>query len=328
MGVFSHTTNNTSGPGGGGGASNNESSYDNEQPNIVATLGLHTNAAMPVASLALPIGKSQLTTINSPTKQSFTRRVRSRSKTDGESVSDKSLFSRLFSKKSKKPMGTLITTTTKSIDLNINKKGPNLINKLSLTTNEPRSTADEEEYDYEDDNVLEESNMSINSMSGANNLTQHSNKNSLQNSLALPASDSQYYASLSSAPTGFSISYHKRLTKGNDNLRIQAAIGRLQQQQPNQKGTPNNGGTSQLMVCHTLFSKAFFFFSVLSVHRVFYALREFIVFIYIYSWHISNNALESIRKEKRCSEMRKKKCCLLTCLFHLLLFRLLRFYLL
>jgi hypothetical protein len=68
---------------------------------------------------------------------------------------------------------------------------------------------------------------------------------------------------MSSAPTGFSISYHKRMTKGNDNLRIQAAIGRLQQQ--NKKGTADSGA-SQLMVCQTLLylfsSMAFFFLSV------------------------------------------------------------------
>jgi len=233
---------------------------------------------MPVASLGSPPGKFQLTT-TSPTassssssssagaKQFLTRRVRSRSKSDTQSVPDNSLFSRIFSKKSKKPMGTLITTTTKSIDLDINNKGQDLINKLSLITNEPRSTIDEEDYDYGDDNdELEESNSSLASLSDVNKRTKSGTEKTsktLPNPLILPTSDSQYYASMSSAPTGFSISYHKRMTKGNDNLRIQAAIGRLQQQ--NKKGTADSGA-SQLMVCQTLLylfsSMAFFFLSV------------------------------------------------------------------
>jgi len=276
-------TNNTSGPGGGN-AANNEIADDSEQPNVVAALGLHTNAAIPVASLGLPSGKSQLTNTNSTAsssaeKQSLTRRVRSRSKTDTQSVTDKSLFSRIFSKKSKKPMGTLISTTTKSIDLDINNKGPNFGNKLSLITSEPRSTIDEEEYDYGDDDVLEESNITIGSLSGQSGIEKK--YKAPPHSSSLPTSDSQYYASMSSAPTGFSISYHKRMTKGNDDLRLQAALGRLQQQ--NKKGNPS-GGTSQLMVCHTLLYLflAWYFFFFLSVFfrsfYVFYALWGFIVF--------------------------------------------------
>jgi hypothetical protein len=47
------------------------------------------------------------------------------------------------------------------------------------------------------------------------------------------------------------------MSKGNDDLRIQAALGRLQQQ--SKQGTANGGGggTSQLMVCQFL-SKNFF----------------------------------------------------------------------
>lgn len=80
-----------------------------------------------------------------------------------------------------------------------------------------------------------------------NNSGNGKNSSAGPNVLLLPTSDSQYYASMSSAPTGFSISYHKRMTKGNDDLRIQAALGRLQQQ--SKQGTAS-GGTSQLMVCH------------------------------------------------------------------------------
>jgi hypothetical protein len=145
-------------------------------------------------------------------------------------------------------MGTLISTTTKSIDLDIHNKGPNFSNKLSLITSEPRSTIDEEEYDYGDDDVLEESDITIGSLSGQSGIEKK--YKAPPHSSSLPTSDSQYYASMSSAPTGFSISYHKRMTKGNDDLRLQAALGRLQQQ--NKKGNPS-GGTSQLMVCHTLF---------------------------------------------------------------------------
>jgi hypothetical protein len=80
---------------------------------------------------------------------------------------------------------------------------------------------------------------------------------------------------MSSAPTGFSISYHKRMTKGNDNLRIQAALGRFQQQ--SKQGTANGGGTNQLLVCqylkknsvHSSFHFLFFFlFHSLSYSRV------------------------------------------------------------
>jgi len=66
------------------------------------------------------------------------------------------------------------------------------------------------------------------------------------NALTLPTSDSQYYASMSAAPKGFSISYHKRMTNGSDDLRKQATLTRFQQQ------TKQNasGGTSQLLSLH------------------------------------------------------------------------------
>jgi hypothetical protein len=275
VGGFSPTTNNTSGPGGGG--TKNERLDGFEQNNVVAALSQHTNTATPVATLTLPSGKSQLVNTSSSSsssaKQFLTRRVRSRSKTDAQSVSDKSLFSRIFSKKSKKPMGTLITT--KSIDLDINKKRTNPVNKTSLPANDPRSTIDEEEeYDYGDD---DERNISTGSLSDTDHLDEEDNDvntsrssnttrggsrtnsgsgknaNAAPNVLSLPTSDSQYYASMSSAPTGFSISYHKRTAKNNDNLRIQAALGRLQQQ--NKKGAATtSSGASQLMVCQIFHS--------------------------------------------------------------------------
>jgi hypothetical protein len=133
-------------------------------------------------------------------------------------------------------MKTLITTTTNSIDLDINSKQVNLINKSPLTNKEPHSTIDEEEYDYDDDDVLEQS---IGFLSDNNNRTKSGNETTLKvhsNPVKIPQSDSQYYASMSSAPTGFSISYHKRMTKGNDDLRLQTALNR------------NKDGANQLMV--------------------------------------------------------------------------------
>jgi hypothetical protein len=323
VGVFSHTTNNTSGPGGGI-AAKNETIHESEQPNVVAALAQHTNAVMPVASLGSPSGKSHLINTNSTTssssaKQFLTRGVRSRSKSDSQSVSDKSLFSRIFSKKSKKPMGTLITTTTNSIDLDVNPKRVNLINKSSLKTNKLRSTIDEEEEDdYGDDNELEQSTTSDDFLSGIGKRTKSATERKYKpppNPLILPTSDSQYYASMSSAPTGFSISYHK-----HEDIRLQAAPARLQQE--NKKGTTDSGA-SQLMVSHLLlyifFSMGIFFSFFLPcfpVHCVFCdALWGFIVFTY--SWQRSNNVLTLIRKGKRCSEMREKKMLthLLVCLF-------------
>ena len=69
------------------------------------------------------------------------------------------------------------------------------------------------------------------------------------NLVPLPTSDSEYYASMSSAPAGFSISYHKHMAKGNDN-RESAAIGHYQQH--NKKETDN--GANQLMVCYSLYN--------------------------------------------------------------------------
>ncbi|CAF1251717.1 unnamed protein product, partial [Adineta ricciae] len=133
-----------------------------------------------------------------------------------------------------------------------------------LTTNYPNSNT----YEDDDDDELDERTASTGSLSdseqrnhkdgringvrssnttrGGSRVNSGSGKNTSAgpNALALPTSDSQYYASLSSAPTGFSISYHKRMTKGNDDLRIQAALGRLQQQ--SKQGTAS-GGTSQLL---------------------------------------------------------------------------------
>jgi len=163
-------------------------------------------------------------------------------------------------------MGTLITTTTKSIDFDPPIKRANTLNKSSIRSNEPRPTIDEqEECDYGDD----DSHKSTGSLSDTDhfdetNLTHSANTTrpaSRTNSGAekkprpgsnltvLPTSDSQYYASMSSAPTGFSISYHKRMTNFNDDLRKQAAFSRVQQQ--NKKGAGE--GTSQLMVCRTLY---------------------------------------------------------------------------
>ncbi|CAF3882153.1 unnamed protein product [Rotaria sp. Silwood2] len=275
VGGVSHTTNSTSGPGGGGGAAaaaaHNETNDGSNQRHVVASLAPYANTAVPTTSLRFSSGKSSLasptpssssSSSSSSTKEHFSRRTRSHSKTDTQSVSDKSLFSRIFSKKSKKPLGTLITTTTKSIDLDINKKRQNLINQSSLAKDNPRSTIDEEEeFDDDDPNMsagslsdtdcLDEKDDVINTNLSSSTTLTGSRKNSSSgkkstaapNSMALPTSDSQYYASMSSAPTGFSISYHKYLTKGNDDLRRQAALGLLQQQ--NKKGAVS--GANNLM---------------------------------------------------------------------------------
>lgn len=282
VGVLSNTTNNTSGPGGGTNGTNDVC----EHPNVVATLSQHASAAMPVAALVIPPNKIQLTnTTSTPTstssssaKQFLIRRVRSRSKSDPQSVPDKSLFSRFFPKKSKKPLPTLLTTTSKSIDTHTNltnqKKRQNMNNNY-LTTDFQRDDDDDDELDertvstgslsdtdhqnHKHDRIT--GTQSSNTTRGGSRTNSGNGKNTSAgpNALSLPTSDSQYYASLSSAPTGFSISYHKRMSKGNDDLRIQAALGRLQQQ--TKQGTTNNGGTNQLMVCHLLLRICSYFVS-------------------------------------------------------------------
>jgi hypothetical protein len=277
VGVLSHPTNNTSGPGGGTNGAND--AY--EHPNVVATLSQHASAAMPVASLVLPTNKVQTTNTNSTSssaKQFLIRRVRSHSKSDPQSVPDKSLFSRFFPKKTKKPLPTLLTATTKSIDTNstINHTKKRTNNNLLTTDYQPSNNYEEDEDDEFDDRTVsmgslsdtDQQNHKDNRITGtrSSNITRGGSRTNSgggkttsagPNALSLPTSDSQYYASMSSAPTGFSISYHKRMSKGNDDLRIQAALGRLQQQ--SKQGTANGGGggTSQLMVCQFL-SKNFF----------------------------------------------------------------------
>ena len=209
---------------------------------------------------------SNVSSSSSSAKQFLTRRVRSHSKTDNQSVTEKSLFSRFFPKKPKKSIA-LITTNAKSLDLPLsNARRVPLVNQSSLSSNEPQSTIDEEENENErEDDENDEQNVSGASLSddeqhqpktnplpvtrSSNNsrTSSGSTKTSTQTvtPTILPASDSQYYASMSAAPKGFSISYHKCMSKGNDNLRKQAAFGRLQQHQQN---NPNNAGATQLMV--------------------------------------------------------------------------------
>ena len=244
--------------------------------NVVATLSQHASAAMPVASLAVPATKPSTTNASSTSssaKQFLIRRVRSRSKSDPQSVSDKSLFSRFFPKKSKKPLAALLTATTKSIGISSssNKKRSN-INSNLLTANYQTSN----NYDDDDDEEFDDRIVSTGSLSDTDNPNQKEDRltgsrssnitragsransgsgkysSAGPNALTLPTSDSQYYASMSSAPTGFSISYHKRMTKGADDLRIQAALGRLQQQQGKQGSGTVGEGTSQLLVRHSL----------------------------------------------------------------------------
>lgn len=249
---------------------------------------------MPVAALVLPPNKIQLTNTNStppPTttssssssssaaKQFLIRRVRSRSKSDPQSVPDKSLFSRFFPKKTKKPLPTLLTTTTKNIDTHTNitnkKKRTNINNNL-LTADYQREDDDDDELDertvstgslsdtdhqnHKDERINGTRSSNITRGGSRANSGNSKNTSAGPNALSLPTSDSQYYASLSSAPTGFSISYHKRMSKGNDDLRIQAALGRLQQQSK-QGTTTTNGGTNQLLVCQLLLRLDLYFIS-------------------------------------------------------------------
>lgn len=252
-----------------------------EQKRIVAAMAQHTNTATPVAAAVSPAKRSPVNSTSSAAstvpvssssaKQFFTRRVRSQSKTDSQPVSDKSLFSKLFPKKSKKPNAQLLTTTTKSIDLDTKTKRPPLLNQSSLSPTDAQLRIDEEEEQRDNnqfDDELDKNNISTASFS--DNEDEHpSHKDMMKNvqgtksgrtasgnsktssnnpttTTIMPASDSQYYASLSAAPKGFSISYHKCMTKGNDNLRKQAALG-LFQQNKQTSGIANNGA-NQLMV--------------------------------------------------------------------------------
>lgn len=281
VGVLSSPNDDSSGPWTGEGshtaAANHSSNDSGKQNNVVAALAPHTSTAMPVASYGLPTqGKSSgnastsnssSSSASSSAKQFLTRRVRSHSKTDSQSVSDKSLFSRFFPKKPKKPIA-LITTNAKSIDVPLQKQRPPLINQLSLKSSEPQSTIDEEENEDDEPNIStgsmsdDEQNQPKKNEISATRSSTTSRAGSRTNSgnakattinptpNLLPGSDSDYYASMSSAPKGFSISYHKCSTKGNDYLRKQAAFGRFQQQQlqSKQSGSSSAGGASQLMV--------------------------------------------------------------------------------
>ena len=231
---------------------------------------------MPVASLAVPATKPSTTNASSTSssaKQFLIRRVRSRSKSDPQSVSDKSLFSRFFPKKSKKPLAALLTATTKSIGISSssNKKRTNINANLLTTDYQTSNNYDDDDDDEEfDDRIVstgslsdtDNANQKEDRLTGSrsSNITRAGSRansgsgkysSAGPNALTLPTSDSQYYASMSSAPTGFSISYHKRMTKGADDLRIQAALGRLQQQGKQGSGTVGEG-TSQLLVRYSL----------------------------------------------------------------------------
>jgi len=284
VGVLSSPQDDSSGPWTGGGASGNQkigadhlSNESTKQNNVVASLAPHTSTAMPLVSYGLST-ESKASTINSlsnvstsssspssTAKQFLTRRVRSHSKTDNQSVTDKSLFSRFFPKKPKKTVA-LITTNVKSIDVPLQNKRAPLINQMSLSTNDQQSTIDEEENEQDDDDNDEQdlsgaslsdddqhqtnkNSMGMTRSSTTSRSGSRTNSGNTKNSsrsvtpTTLSASDSQYYASMSAAPRGFSISYHKCMSKGNDNLRKQAALGRIQQQN---KQT-NVAGTTQLM---------------------------------------------------------------------------------
>lgn len=266
--------NNSSGPGGGSASAatdGNNGTHDIvESPNVVAALSPHASAAIPIASLVLPASRPVPTTNPTPSslsaKQFLIRRVRSRSKSDPQSVPDKSLFSRFFPKRTKKPLGSLLTATTKSIeapgDLHHQQK-----KRSKVTSNLLTATYQAEDDDDEfDERVISTGSLSDTDQQTSNDTRITSSQSSTgtragsrtnsgnarnisagPNILTLPTSDSQYYASMSSAPRGFSISYHKRMSKGADDLRIQAAFGRIQQQSKQNVST----GASQLLVRRT-----------------------------------------------------------------------------
>jgi hypothetical protein len=283
VGVLSYSTNNTSGPGGGSYDANTNTGLvnaDEQHANVVAALSQHASAAMPVASLVMspvrssaPINNNPVPSTSSSAKQFLIRRVRSRSRSDPQSLPDKSLFSRFFPKKTKKPLPTLITTTTKSIDTSNNEhrsKKHSTIHSHFLTTSYQGSNGIGDDEDDDDD--FDERMTSTGSLSdtdhrnaqtihvGGSHSSTVTRSGSRTNSgngrttsagpcaLTLPTSDSQYYASMASAPKGFSISYHRCMTKGSDNLLMKATLGRFQQQ--TQQKIP--GGTSQLLVSHRI----------------------------------------------------------------------------
>ena len=262
--VLSNPTNNTSGPSGGTNSVNDHS-------NVVAALSQHASAAIPVASLALPSIKPQSTnpsSTSSAAKQFFIRRVRSRSKSDQQSLPDKSLFSRFFPKRTKKPLPILLTTSMKAIETHTGMNGTtqrqNVNNDLLTTSNQSTNNYDDDEYDDErigstgslsdnghqtlkDDRIDGTESSHTTRDSTKANISSGKGTGTGPNSL-LPTSDSQYYASMSSAPKGFSISYHKHMTTDNNELRTQDALTRLQQQ--NKERTAASCGTSQLLVCN------------------------------------------------------------------------------
>ena len=277
VGAYSSSANNSTGPGGGGAApTNNQTSDLCEQTNVVATLASHTSTATPIASLALPPpGKSHLmnatpsasSSSSSAAKRFLIQRVRSQSRSDAQSVPDKSLFSRFFPKKTKKTPGTLITTSAaKSMDLDISNTRAHLMHQSSLSSNDPRLPIGEG-GEFDEDDEFDERIISTGSLSDHHRLKEdgiHATRSSTtsrtgsrtnsssdkqsashRNPANLLGSDSAYYVSMSSAPKGISISYHKCLNRGNDNLRKQAVLGRFQQQSKEAEGA------NPLMVCST-----------------------------------------------------------------------------
>ena len=277
MAAYSSSASNSTGPGGGGGtaAANKQASDLCEQTNVVATLASHTSTATPIASLVLPPpGKSHLMNASpsvssspsssSAAKRFLIQRVRSQSRSDAQSVPDKSLFSRFFPKKSKKTSGSLLATSAaKSIDLDISHPRAHLMHQSSLSSNDPRLPVDE----FDEDDEFDERIISTGSLSDHHRLKEdgiHATRSSTtsrpgsrtnsgsekpsashRNPSNLLGSDSAYYVSMSSAPKGISISYHKCLNRGNDNLRKQAVLGRFQQQSKEAEGA------NPLMVCST-----------------------------------------------------------------------------
>ena len=215
----------------------------------VASCGLPPQGKFHVMNAAPPVSSSA-----SSSKPFLSRRVRSQSKSDTQSTPEKSLFSRFFPKKPKKPLPALLTTTTQSIQLTGQNKRHPLVNQKSLTSSDPRSTIDEEQEDDDDDEDFDERKASTESLTDPSpkkgnaqrtsstraNSGNSKSSNADPNPMISPASDSQYYASMSSAPKGFSISYHKCMTKGNDSLRKQVVYGRPQLNKPT--------GASPLMV--------------------------------------------------------------------------------
>ncbi|CAF0987908.1 unnamed protein product, partial [Didymodactylos carnosus] len=173
------------------------------QGTVVATLSSHaaTKPASslintPVPTIILPKNDTVNSNRTSLSKHFLMRRVRSRSKSDPQSVPDKSLFSRLFTKKSRR--GNERQQTSNFMTVNDQKDDDEIISTLT-----PSDT-----------------NVSTSSLVDTGKTASSSELNNIKNEDKLVAtSDPQYYMSLAAGDRGSLITYHKRMKPGD--LRMQ-----------------------------------------------------------------------------------------------------------